>query len=799
VITVTRLAKSFGGRTLFENVSLQLNEGSRYGLVGANGSGKTTLLKIMAGDEPASDGTVSIPQRARMGVLRQDQFADDARRILDVAMMGDGLAWKALEERTRIIDGHGDPSRLADLEDILRTADGYTLEARASAVLEGLGIPVALHRQPLATLSGGFKLRVLLAQVLLGGPDVLLLDEPTNHLDILSIRWLEKFLAGYRGVALVISHDQRFLDNTVTHILDVDYETITPYTGNYTAFVSEKAAVRARKEAEIAKAEKIIAEKRAFVERFGAKATKAKQAQSRLKQIEKIEVEELADTSRREPLFRFTPERASGKDVIDVVRLLKAYGTKQVLKDVSLTVRRGEKVAVIGPNGLGKSTLLKILMGIVPADAGSAKLGHEVRAGYFAQDHHELLRNESVTPLDYVWDACPSEPTTYVRGQLGRMLFSGGDVQKKVGSLSGGEAARLVFCRIMVEKPNLLVLDEPTNHLDIESIGALVEGLKAFEGTVLFVSHDRWFVSALATRVLEVTPGGIRDFPGSYSDYLAQCGDDHLDAEAVVLRNKAEKTRGATNADAASTLSPSGDLAASSWEEQKRRRNRQRTLPARRDAVLASVEALEARKREITQLYAEPGFLSVRRRTRSRACPARRPSSRRRSTRSSRSGKRSSKSSRASKARESLSGPRAQLLSDLALEGLSAASVGALVFDDLPDEPGLGVGRVPARPDLVGELGALVGHGDLRARHRLRLVGRPMVRRLRLRDVADERHFLTTPARATAGGTSRRQAERVADPPVTAAHDAAFSGQGATCILHGSRGPCVQHIPARVR
>ena len=543
MISTSQLAKSFGGRTLFAGVSLQLSAPSRYGLVGANGSGKTTLLRILAGDEAASEGTVVIPGHVRAGVLRQDRFLDDAQVILDLAMMGDAAVWPALVERASIIDhGVGDVTRLADLEETLKHRGGYTLEARATAVLEGLGVPLASHRRPLSTLSGGFKLRVLLAQVLLGGPDVLLLDEPTNHLDILSIRWLEKFLAGYRGVAVVISHDQRFLDNVATHILDVDYETITEYPGDFTSFVAEKAAARARKEAAIARAEKVIAEKRAFVERFGAKATKAKQAQSRLKQIERIEVQQLEATSRRSPFFRFEPARASGRDVLEVSRLSKSYGAEAVLTAVSLTVRRGERVAIIGPNGLGKSTLLKIVMGQVEADAGTVRFGHETRVGYFAQDHREVLRDPAVVPLDYVWEACPGEPTTFVRGQLGRMLFSGEDVQKPVGALSGGEAARLIFCRIIVEKPNVLVLDEPTNHLDLEAIAALMEGLKAFEGTVLFVSHDRWFVSELATRILEIAADGPRDFPGTYSEYLERCGDDHLDARAVVLKAKTAKS-----------------------------------------------------------------------------------------------------------------------------------------------------------------------------------------------------------------------------------------------------------------
>jgi len=600
MIRTTDLGKAYGARVLFEGVSLELNEGSRYGLVGANGSGKTTFIRVVSGDEPATSGNVYIPKRARVGVLRQDHFLDDQALILHVAMMGDTLVWNALEERNRIVDHGGDASNLAELEELLITHDGYTLEARATEILEGLGIPIASHQQKLSTLSGGFKLRVLLAQVLIGGPDCLLLDEPTNHLDILSIRWLEKFMAAYRGTALVISHDQRFLDNVATHILDVDYGTVTSYVGNYARFVVEKAAVRERKEAEIARQQKIIAEKRAFVERFGAKATKAKQAQSRLKQIEKIEVEELAQTSRREPLFRFVQERPSGKEVLELSKISKAYGSKVVLKDVSLTVRRGEKLAVIGANGLGKSTLLKIIMDRLKADEGKLRLGHEVRLGYFAQDHHELLSDEKQTPLDFIWNTVPSEGTATVRGMLGRVLFSGEDVLKPIGSLSGGEAARLIFCKIIAEKPNVLVLDEPTNHLDLEAISALVSGLQAFEGTVIFVSHDRSFVSELATRILEVTAEGPREFSGTYSEYLARAGDDHLDIDAVSLKAK--------TASATATKGAPPPAAGLSWEEQKKRRNRLGTLPARRDKLLSQIEAAEARKKAIADSYAEEGF-----------------------------------------------------------------------------------------------------------------------------------------------------------------------------------------------
>jgi ATPase subunit of ABC transporter with duplicated ATPase domains len=608
MIATTNLAKEYGARVLFADVSLQLNAGARYGLVGANGSGKTTFLKVLAGDEEASAGAVTIAKRARVGVLRQDRFLDDEAIILDLAMRGDAIVWNALEEQRRLTAAHGDvdAGRLADLEDIIAAHDGYTLEARASEVLEGLAIPTKYHRSALSTLSGGFKLRVLLAQVLVGGVDVLLLDEPTNHLDILTIRWLEKFLAGYAGCAVVISHDQRFLDNVTSHTLDVDYGTITLYTGPYSKAVVEKEATRARAETSVARAEEEIARKRAWVERFGAKNTKATQAQSRLKQIEKIEVAELADSSRRTPQFKVVPERPSGREVLELAGISKSYGEKRVLTDLSLLVRRGERVAIIGPNGLGKSTLLRIIVERLEADTGGVKWGHEVRVGYFPQDHREVLDDPETTPLAALEALCPGESPTFVRAQLGRVLFSGPDVSKRIALLSGGEAARLIFALLAVQKPNVLVLDEPTNHLDLEAIHALVEAVKAYSGTVVFVSHDRWFVSALATRVVEITPQGPRDFPGTYAEYLAKLGDDHLDGDAVALRARAER------ADKKSSPAPSAAAATSqpveSWADQKKRRNRAAQLPKMRDKVLADISAAEARKAEIQGLYADPTF-----------------------------------------------------------------------------------------------------------------------------------------------------------------------------------------------
>jgi ATPase subunit of ABC transporter with duplicated ATPase domains len=444
-------------------------------------------------------------------------------------------------------------------------------------------------------LSGGFRLRVLLGRVLLGNPDILLLDEPTNHLDILSIRWLEDFLRGYQGCAIVISHDHRFLERISTHILDVDYQTITAYTGSYDSFLAQKELFRTQKEAEVARVQKIVADKMAFIERFKAKATKARQAQSRVKQVEKIEVPELVQTSRRAPHFRFEQQRPSGKDVLAAEGLCKAFGEKTVLTSVDLEVRRGERVAVIGANGLGKSTLLKILTGRLSADRGKVSWGHETYVGYFAQDHRDLLGEGKGKALDYVWDACPDEGTAFVRGRLGRMLFSGDEVDKPVAALSGGEAARLVFCRMMIERPNVLVLDEPTNHLDLEAIAALVEALQAFQGTVLFVSHDRWFVSKLATRVFDIRKDGVHDFRGTFDEYLAASGEDHLDAEAVRLREREQKRQEKADPE-------------ESWEERKKKQNRKKALPQKRDQLLASIGDLEVRAAAIQARYCEPGF-----------------------------------------------------------------------------------------------------------------------------------------------------------------------------------------------
>lgn len=600
MLSVSNIAKSFGDRTLFAGVSLQLNSGERYGLVGANGSGKTTLLKILSGDLEATEGTVSTPKRLRLGVLRQDQFVYDDEEILSVAMMGNAELWQAMVEKEALLAQASekfDAHRFSDLEEIVLRHDGYTAEARAASILEGLGLPMSVHHDPLSTLSGGFRLRVLLAQVLASAPDALLLDEPTNHLDILSIRWLETFLRDFKGTVVVVSHDHRFLDNVCTTILDVDYETVLAYPGNYGDFQEAKQSERDRREKDLDARERDIAHHQKFVDRFRAKASKARQAQSKLRMIEKKAegLQALPQSSRRYPTFRFEPRRDSGREVLTLKGIAKAFGDNEVLHGVDLTVNRGDRLAVMGPNGIGKSTLLKIIMGDLAADAGTVEWGYETYPGYFAQDQREQFDSADETAENWVWHFCADRDLGYVRGRMGLMLFTGDDGKKRLGTLSGGEASRLVFTRLGIEHPNVLVLDEPTNHLDLESIEALVEGLKTYAGTLVFVSHDRWFVSQLATRILEIRPDGLRDYPGTYEEYVHACGDDHLDVDRVVLKAKKERRP----KDVPARRSTGGKRKA---EITKTREHL--------ETVTAKMEAAESRVAAIDEMFCQPDYFA---------------------------------------------------------------------------------------------------------------------------------------------------------------------------------------------
>ena len=605
MISASNLEKAFGDRTLFSGASFQLNPGERYGLVGANGSGKTTLLNVLSGSLDPTGGNVSIPKSLRLGVLKQDHFAYEDEEILGVALMGNPELWHALAEKEAILAGGEDDfdyERFSELEETVQRLDGYSAEARAATILEGLGLPTEVHRQPLSTLSGGFKLRVLLAQVLASAPDVLLLDEPTNHLDILSIRWLEKFLQSFSGPVVIISHDHRFLDNVSTQILDVDYGTVTLYRGNYTSFLASKGSERERREKEIASREKEIAHHQQFVDRFRAKASKARQAQSKLRFIEKkaAELVVLPGSSRRYPTFRFEPRRPSGKEVLTVRGVRKAYGANEVLHGVDLDVRRGDRLAIMGPNGIGKSTLLKILMGELAADGGEVTWGYETHPGYFAQDNKNQFAEGTESTEEWLWTFCPGRDRGFVRGQMGLMLFSGDDGKKKISALSGGEAARLVFARLGLDQPNVLVLDEPTNHLDLESIEALVAALRAYEGTLVFVSHDRWFVSQLATRIVEIRPGEVTDYLGTYEEYVHASGDDHLDADTVLLKARREK-RQRTRERRADRADPASRSSADVEREV-------RQLERKRDDLTMSVEGIERRLREIDAMFCEDGF-----------------------------------------------------------------------------------------------------------------------------------------------------------------------------------------------
>ena len=548
MIVLDKLTKRFGPKILFENVSLQFDPGKRYGLTGANGAGKSTLIKMLGGEEDSDTGSVNIPEKLRLGVLKQNHFEYDKERIIDAVMMGNKALWDAMAEKERLLAGEITDEigiRLGELEGVIAEENGYMAESEAAELLVGLGIPAHRHTEPMSTLPAGYKLRVLIAQVLFGKPDVLLLDEPTNHLDLESIRWLEDFLIGYKGTLVVISHDRHFLNAITTHIADVDYQTITFYTGNYSDFVEQKYENRQKAEAQNKAAEKKIKELQGFIDRFGSHASKSKQAQSRVKMIEKLEVKELKRSSLVRPFIRFEFEKPSGRDVLRMEGVSKSFGKKKhIFEGLNLNINRGDKIAVIGPNGIGKSTLLKIVMGETEADGGSVEWGYETYPGYFAQDHHEQLDAIDGTAEQWISQFCSDRGIGYVRAEMALMLFSGDDPKKKLSALSGGEAARLVFTRLAIEKPNVLVLDEPTNHLDLESIEALVEGLKEYNGTLIVVSHDRWFIDQLATRIVDIEPSGVTDYQGTYTEYVEWCGGrDRLNAEQVLKAAKLDKKK----------------------------------------------------------------------------------------------------------------------------------------------------------------------------------------------------------------------------------------------------------------
>lgn len=523
MIRVKDVSVSFGSRTLFEDVNLGFDEGNRYGLIGANGSGKSTFMKVLVGDFEASSGTVIVQPGCRVGVLRQDHYKYDEFTVLHTVLMGHPELWRVMQERERLYAlpemTEADGMKVGELESAFAEMDGYSAEYFAAELLEGLGIPVEKHGDLMSSMISGLKLRVLLAQVLFGRPDVLLLDEPTNHLDLDTIRWLENFLLNHKGTMVIISHDRHFLNSVCTHMVDVDYKQISMFSGNYDFFVAASSLAREQLLAENTRNLEKIAELREFVARFSANKSKAKQATSRQRQIEKIDVQEIRPSSRVSPYIKFTAKQPLGKQVVSLVGVDKSYGELAVLKGVTIDVMSGDKVAVIGPNGIGKTTLLNVMTGELEPDRGTVSWGQSAVPTYFTQDHNETMRKDT-TVYDWLSGFDPGADQQTLRSILGRLLFSKDEVHKSTDVLSGGETARLMIGKMLLLQGNVLVLDEPTNHLDLESIDALSKALVEFGGVVIFVSHARQLVSDVANRIIELTPSGMIDFTGSYDEYL---------------------------------------------------------------------------------------------------------------------------------------------------------------------------------------------------------------------------------------------------------------------------------------
>jgi ATPase subunit of ABC transporter with duplicated ATPase domains len=537
MLSVSNVSMRYGAKILFEEVSTAFTPGKRYGLTGPNGSGKSTLMKILSGELEPQKGTVVRPRK--LGVLSQDQFAFDAFSVLNTVIMGNRRLWAALQERDAIYEKpemtDEDGMKLGELEGIVGEEDGYTADTDAALLLQGLDIADDLHLRMMGELQGGQKVRVLLAQALFGHPQALLLDEPTNHLDLDSIHWLQGFMNQYDGIVIVISHDRHFLNSVCTHIADIDYETIITYTGTYDDMVVAKTQVRSQIESQNAQREKKISQLNEFIARFAA-GTRSSQVQSRRKEVERLQVTELARSNIARPFIKFEMKRPSGKHILEIEHAAKAYDGKEVIQDFTASVLRGEKIALMGRNGAGKTTLLNALLANSPTtpdaelrktsgydgnfiDGGKVVWGHEAAVGYFAQDHRALIE-QGTTVLEWLhqWDASASNEE--LRGLLGMMLFVREEAAKSTNVLSGGEAARLLFCKLMLQKPNVLVLDEPTNHLDLESINALNIALQRYPGTVLLCTHDHDLIDEVATRIWHFEPDHkLTDFKGAYEEY----------------------------------------------------------------------------------------------------------------------------------------------------------------------------------------------------------------------------------------------------------------------------------------
>ncbi|QXX80954.1 ABC-F family ATPase [Providencia sp. R33] len=529
MLTTNNITMQFGSKPLFENISVKFGTGNRYGLIGANGAGKSTFMKILGGDLTPTAGNVSTTDpNERIGKLRQDQFAFEEYTVLDTVIMGHIELWNVKQERDRIYAlpemSEEDGYRVADLEVAYGEMDGYSAEARAGELLLGVGIPVEQHYGPMSEVAPGWKLRVLLAQALFSNPDILLLDEPTNNLDIDTIRWLEQVLNDRNCTMIIISHDRHFLNTVCTHMADLDYGELRLFTGNYDEYMIAATQARERLISDNAKKKAQIAELQSFVSRFSANASKSKQATSRARQIDKIQLDEVKASSRQNPFIRFEQEKKLFRNALELEGVANGYDQGLLFKNVNLLLEVGEKMAVIGANGIGKTTFLKTLMGDQPAISGMVKWSENSSIGYYAQDHAEDFETD-LNVFDWMsqWKS-EGDDEQAVRSILGRLLFSQDDIKKKVKVLSGGEQGRMLFGKLMMQQPNILIMDEPTNHLDMESIESLNLALEMYQGTLVFVSHDREFVSSLASRILEIKEDKVVDFKGTYDEYLTSQG-----------------------------------------------------------------------------------------------------------------------------------------------------------------------------------------------------------------------------------------------------------------------------------
>ncbi|HCB92845.1 MAG TPA: ABC transporter ATP-binding protein [Selenomonas sp.] len=525
MITTSGLALQFGKRVLFKDVNLKFTPGNCYGIIGANGAGKSTLLKLLAGELEPTKGSIELTPGERIAVLKQDHYAYDEYEVLRVVLMGHARLVEIMDEKEALYAkpdfSEADGMKVSELETEFAELNGWEAESEAARLLNGLGITEDKHSLPMLELTPQEKVRVLLAQSLFGSPDILLLDEPTNHLDIESINWLENFLADFPNTVIVVSHDRHFLNQVCTYICDVDFGSIQLYAGNYDFwYQSSQLALQMAKDANKKKEEK-IKELQTFIARFAANAAKSKQATSRKKLLEKITLDDIKPSNRRYPYIAFSPEREAGDQLLMVENISKTIDGEAVLKNVSFTLKKGDKVAFVGPNALGKTMLFKILMGEEEADEGSFKWGVTTSQSYMPSDNASYFDGCDLNLVDWLRQFSKDPDETFVRGFLGRMLFSGEESQKKAGVLSGGERVRCMLSKMMLSEANVLLLDEPTNHLDLESITALNNGLMAFNGTVLFVSHDHEFVQTVANRIIDITPDGVVDRVSTYDDFLA--------------------------------------------------------------------------------------------------------------------------------------------------------------------------------------------------------------------------------------------------------------------------------------